>query len=443
MKVPRTHYLRTVDGVSVAYQVCGDGPRDLLLLQPSMSQLDLQWDHPIIARNLSRLASFTRLIMLDPRGVGLSQRSAQSRSLEQFLDDIGGVLTEVGSEQAALFGCTEAGTMCMLYAATFPDHVDALALYEAYPTLIQRDGYDLGWRDEELRDRLDLMLQLWGKGVISRGGIVLSDAERDFFGRLERASANPADLRTWADRSWSLDVRGVLPTIRVPTLVIQARDSHVVRPGVGRWLADAIDGARLVEVDGAEVNPLYVDPSPALDEVELFLTGARRHQDSDRALATVLFTDIVGSTGRAAALGDRGWAELLDRHDASVRRTVQAFRGRWVKATGDGLIATFDGPARAIHCGQQLVVDLKNLGFDIRVGVHTGEIEQREDDIAGLAVHIAARVVNLASPGCIAATRTVKDLVVGSDIAFVAMGEHRLRGVPDPWPIYQVVAAGT
>ena len=430
--VPETHYAKSGD-VHIAYQVVGHGPRDLVFVPGLISHLDLWWEDPTASRFFRRLASLSRLILFDKRGTGLSDPDIGEPTLEQRMEDVQAVMDSCGSTRAALMGYSEGGPMSVLFAATHPEQVSALILA----------GASAGAPTENERAPLPLrriMEECWGEGksidffAPSRAG---SERARLGFARWERMAATPNAVRVIARLLWTIDVRALLPTIQVPTLVVQRLNDRVHPPYEGRYLADHIPGARYFEQPGDHV--LWLGDTDALfEEIEEFLTGARGAADTDRVLATVLFTDLVGSTERAAALGDRRWQDLLHDHDLATRRELERYRGREIKSTGDGFLATFDGPARAIRCACAIRDEVHGLGVEIRAGLHTGEIEMLGRDVAGIAVHIGQRVSSLAPAGEVMVSSTVRDLVAGSGIQFEDRAEHELKGVPGTWRLFSV-----
>jgi class 3 adenylate cyclase len=429
--------------VNIAYQVVGDGPFDLIHVPPFVSNLELQWEEPAERRYFERLASFCRLIMFDKRGTGLSDRVAVA-TLEERMDDLRAVMDAVGSQRAAVFGSSEGGALSILFTTTYPERVSALVLYGAYPRMAWAPDYPDGVPDEIWDAGLAHLEANWGRGL--EGGLPLwaltpdraDDPEwRKVHARWERLSASPGAAVAIQQMIRGMDVRHLLSAIRVPTLVVYrtADFSHAVG---SRYLGAHIPGAKVVELEGSDYFPYLGDQDAILDEIEEFLTGVRPIPAPDRALATVLFTDIVSSTERAAALGDDTWTRTLDRHDALVAREVERHRGRRINTTGDGMLATFDGPARAVRCAQAIRAAVRSLGIEVRAGLHTGEIELRGTDIGGIAVHIGQRVSALAGPSEVLASSTVKDLVAGSGIRFTDRGPHVLKGVPDQWRVFAV-----
>jgi class 3 adenylate cyclase len=435
---PETRYARAGD-VHIAYQTVGDGPIDLVYIPPQLQQVEHLWAEPRVAAFFERIARFSRLILLDRRGTGLSDPIASATTLEDQMEDVTAVLDAVGSEQAALFAQAEGAAMAMLYAATHPERTRALLLYAGMARMTGAPGYEWPGTPAERERRIAEIFAAWGQGTRldliapSHAGDV---ALRRWFGRLERLSASPGSLKLLFDIAGETDVRGVLPSIAVPTLVMHRRDDQAIDPRHSRYLAEHIPGARYVELEGSDNLLVVGDSDRILAEVERFLTGTHTPPEPDRVLATVMFTDIVGSTETAARLGDRAWRALLARHDELSRAQLARFRGRAVKSLGDGFLATFDGPARAIRCALELREAVRELGVELRAGLHTGECEAIGEDVGGLAVHIGARVGALAAPREVLVSNTVKDLVVGSGIDFVDRGEHALKGVPGTWRLW-------
>ena len=441
-QVPETRYAKSGD-VNIAYQVVGDGPFDLIHVPMFVSNLELQWEDPAERRYYERLASFCRLIMFDKRGTGLSDRVAVA-TLEERMDDLRAVMDAAGSQRAAVFGSSEGGALSILFTATYPERVSALVLYGAYPRMAWAPDYPDGIPEEMQAVTVQHFGENWGRG--QEGGIPVwalapdradDPAWRKAHGRWERLSASPGAAVAAYQMILQIDVRHLLSAVRVPTLVLY-RMADLAHAAGSRYLGAHIPGAKVVELPGNTYWPYFGDQDAILDEIEEFLTGVRPVPAPDRALATVLFTDIVSSTERAAALGDDAWTRTLDRHDAVVAREVERHRGREINTTGDGMLATFDGPARAVRCAQAICVAVRSLGIEVRAGLHTGEIELRGADIGGIAVHIGQRVSALAGPGEVLVSSTVKDLVAGSGITFADRGSHVLKGVPDEWRIFAV-----
>ena len=446
MEQPKTSYARNGE-VSIAYQLVGNGPLDLVFVPGFVSHLDLWWSIAETTAFLRRLAAFSRLILFDKPGTGLSDPVAAAPTLEERMEDLHAVLDAVGSERTALFGISEAGPMSILYAATYPERVSSLILYGSCPRFSSSDSFLPDRREffEHVRRETRSIAEHWGEGrsiELFAPNAAGDDAVRRAWALFERASASPSMVEAVFEAWWKIDVTGALPVIGVPTLVLHRSGDRILPVEAARYLAEHIPGARLVEQPGDDHTPWVGDFEPLLDEIEQFLTGARKSREPDRVLATVLFTDIVGSTERASALGDSGWRELLEAHDLGVRGQVERHGGRIVKSLGDGHLATFDGPARAIRCGCAMAEDAGSLGLQVRVGLHTGECELMGDDVAGMAVHIAARVVAKAAPGEVLASSVVRDLVVGSGIEFRDRGVHELKGVPGLWTLLAVEHAG-
>jgi pimeloyl-ACP methyl ester carboxylesterase len=433
------------DGVHIAYQIVGEGERDVVLVEGFMSHLDMEWENPAAAHLLTELASFSRLIRLDKRGTGLSDRAVGLPTLEDRMDDVRAVMDAAGSERAVLVGISEGAPMCILFAATYPERTDALVLYGGMARAIE--GPDYPWAPPadalaESSSELIMPLIYTGEDIEVWAPSRVDDARiKEWLGRYRRAGVSPDGIQALTSMFLDLDVRHVLPTLRTPTLVLHRRGDRVVNWRAGRWMAEQIPGARFVELAGQDHLPWAGDSDAIVEEIREFLTGVRVSAEPDRVLATVMFTDVVRSTERAAELGDRQWRDALDAHDEAVRRELRAFRGHEVKTTGDGFLATFDGPARAIRAAAAIVAAAATLQMEVRVGLHTGEIEMRGDDIGGLAVHIAQRVSALAQPSEILVSSTVKDLVAGSGIEFESRGEHMLKGVPDSWRLFAVTGS--
>ena len=444
MKTPETRYSRSADGVHIAYQVLGDADLDLVVSPGYVSHLEHSWEDPQMARFLRRLASFSRLIVFDKRGTGMSDRSADEDAplLEDRVNDIATLMDTVGSERAAMMGLSETGAVALLFAATYPERTSAVV---AYGTFAGRGatGPTYPWApDSEQAEWLEDIERHWGRGVLfldEFAGSLQDDTHyREWFAKLERLSASPGAAVAIARMVMQMDVRDVLPTIRVPTLVLHKRDDQAVPFEEGKYIADHIPGAKFVELPGSDHWP-WIGHEEAVEEIQEFLTGMREDAEPHRAVATVMFVDIAGSTERAAELGDRRWADLLESFYSVVRRELDRHRGREIDTAGDGFFVTFDGPARAIRCATALTEAVGRLGLRIRTGIHTGECERMADKVGGLGVVIGARVGALARPEEILVSRTVRDLVVGSDLSFEDAGEHELKGVPDRWHLYRVV----
>jgi class 3 adenylate cyclase len=440
MPEPETRYARAGD-VHIAYQVVGDGPIDVVYVPPTLQQVEHLWTEPRVAAFFERLARFSRLILFDRRGTGLSDPIVGTTTLEDQMEDLTAVMDAAGSHEAALFAQAEGAAMAMLYAATHPDRTRALVLYAGMARVTSAPGYEWPGSSEERAARIDEQLAHWGEGARVAQlapGHAGDLALQRWFGKLERLSASPGQLRPLFALAGETDVRDVLPSIRAPTLLLHRRDDRIIDVRHSRYLAEHVAGARYVELPGEDNLIVVGDSERIVAEVEQFLTGTHTPPEPDRVLATVLFTDIVGSTEALARLGDRRWRDLLTRHDELSRAQVARFRGRPVKSLGDGWLATFDGPARAIRCALALQAAVRELGIELRAGLHTGECEAIGDDLGGLAVHIGARVGALAEPQEVLVSGTVKDLVVGSGIDFADRGEHALKGVPGTWRLWAV-----
>lgn len=442
---PKTQYTKSGD-VNIAFQVFGEGQFDLVFVYGFISHLDFQWTDPALTALLRRLASFSRVIVFDKRGTGLSDPVGAAPTFEERMDDVRAVMDAVGSEQAALVGYSEGGVIAALFAATYPDRARALVLYETWVSglldLAENPG---GEKWLELDRRVRDAIEHWGEGrtlTWAAPSRAESELTKRQFGAMERAAMSPAMAGALWDAITSCDVRAVVPTVDVPTLVVAHRDSSIPVEN-SRFLASHIDGARLVELPGQDHAPAGGDVEGVADEIEEFLTGGRHSSSTGRVLATVMLTDIAGSTKRGAEIGDTAWKALRERHDAMVRQQLPRFGGRELKQTGDGFLAVFDGPARAVDCAEAVTEAVRELDLELRIGIHTGECEVIGDDITGMAVNIAARIGGLAEPSEILTSSTVRDLVVGSHLRFVDAGSHELKGVPGKWRIFRVAEAAT
>jgi pimeloyl-ACP methyl ester carboxylesterase len=437
---PETRYAKSGD-LNIAYQVVGEGPRDLIYVPGWISNVELNWEEPPLAHLLGRLASFSRLILFDKRGTGLSDPVPPDRlpTLEERMDDVRAVLDAVGSRQTAVFGFSEGGLMSVLFAATYPERTTALVLFGVFAKRLWSPDYTWAPKpDDRAREIADLERN-WSERM-DLDDLVPSedDAFKERLATYLRRSASPGAAAALMRMNTQIDVRDVLPTIQVPTLVMHRTGDLDVSIEEGRWIASRIPGATFVELPG-DAHTLWAGkPDEVIDEIEEFLTGARRGPEPDRVLATVLFTDIVGSTEQATKLGDRRWRELLERHHAIVRQQLARYDGREVDTAGDGFLATFDGPARAIRCASAVQHAMPGVGLEVRAGVHTGECELHGDKVAGVAVHTGARILGHAGTGEVLVSSTVKDLVAGSGIEFEDRGEHELKGV-GAWRLYSVI----
>jgi class 3 adenylate cyclase len=438
---PQTRYARSGD-VGIAYQVFGEGEIDLVVAFPFLSHLDLMWESPAISHFLERLGSFARVLVFDRRGVGLSDPVAGAATLEERMDDVRAVMDAAGSERAALLGMSEGATMCMLFAATYPERVSALVLWGAMARSTATPDYP--WapeREAAIEAQEELIQPMWGQGAtidIFSPSMAGNPQAREFQARFERQAASPLRVRQLFEMFLDTDVRDALPLIQAPTLILHRRQDRAVNYRAARWLADRIAASRYAELEGEDHFPWVGDSEAALASIEEFLTGVRPGPAPQRVLATVLFTDIVDSTRMATELGDRRWRGLLERHQTLTREQLRRFEGREIKSTGDGFLATFDGPTRAAQCALAIADEMPELGIDVRAGLHAGEVELIGEDVGGIAVHVAARIAALAGPHQVLASRTVRDLATGSGVDFEPAGSHRLKGVPEEWDVYSV-----
>lgn len=436
--VPPITYATQGD-LSIAYQVVGSGPIDIVWVPGLIGHLELEWEDPRTASLYRRLASFARLIKFDKRGTGLSDRDVGTPTLEQRMDDVRIVMDAAGSERAVIFGMSEGGPMSILFAATYPERTAALVLFGTFARVVADDGYE-GWDRAAIELGLAQIVARWGTGASLH--MFARDAEAhpkavERMARLERGAASPSSARAMWEAILQIDVRPILASITVPTLVVTRLQDHAALPSQGRYLAANIPGAQHLEQAGEHL-PGGGDIDELADAIQAFATGERAVAPIDRVLATIVFTDIVGSTELATRLGDRRWRSLLDEHDAIIGTAVGRYQGRVVKNTGDGALASFDGPGRAIACACEIRESVRSLGIDMRTGIHTGEVELRGQDLGGIAVHIGARIGALAADGEVLVSRTVKDLVVGSGVSFQDRGAHALKGIPDQWQLYAV-----
>jgi class 3 adenylate cyclase len=443
---PETRYTQAGD-VNIAYQVVGEGPLDLVFIPSLTHHIELVWENPVQAQFFRRLASLGRLLLFDKRGSGMSDR-VDGATLEERMDDIRAVMDAAGSERAVLCGLGEGGPLCALFAATYPERTTALVLIHAAARMVRSP--DLPWlptRAEREREIAEVVRGWADPEVVAerfaQGSPSATDEQRRAFARVMRFSVSPGSAAAYLRMNLDVDIREVLPLIRVPTLVIQRTELTGLDPRNGRYLAEHIPRARLVELPGRDFAPQLGDTDRLFAELEGFVLevveGEGWEAEPDRILATVLLTDIVGSTERAATLGDRAWRELLQKHHETVRSQLARFRGQEMDTAGDGFFATFDGPARAIRCALATRDGVRELDLDVRAGLHTGECELVDGKAGGIAVHIGARVAALAKPGEVLVSSTVKDLVAGSGIAFEDRGEHQLKGISEPWHLFTVV----
>jgi len=438
MSAPRTQYARSGD-VHLAYQVIGEGPRDIVLVLDWASHLEALWEQPLVAEFISSLNRFARVIWFDMRGVGLSDRVVDAAvSAEDWLEDVSAVMDASASERATIVAHGHAVQLALLFAATHPDRVDSLVLINGFARLLRSEDYPVGMPPEARDSVLAGIESEWGTGrlaTVLAPSVASQPGVKDWYGRVERYAASPGTALAKMRAISELDVRNVLPLVAAPTLVVHNRDDWFIRAGHGRYLAEHIAGAHLLERDSADHWP--IGDADLLGAIEEFVVGSRSEDtDVDRFLATVLFVDVAGSTERVSEIGDRSWDALLGRFETIVGRVLSDHRGELVNTAGDGVLATFDGPARGIRCAWSLRDSLKQTGLEVRSGIHTGELTRRNGGVAGIAVHIGARVSALAEPGEVLVTRTVRDLVAGSGIVFEDRGEHALKGVADRWALY-------
>jgi class 3 adenylate cyclase len=424
--------------VHIAYRVFGDGPRDIVLIPGTLSHVEVTWELPSNEHLLKRLTAFARVIVFDKRGQGLSDRVAD-QTLEERIGDVRAVMDAAGSERATIYGWSEGGPMCLMFAATYPERTSALVLYGTFASVMNEPW---GVTREEWERLLGELEAHWGEGILLTVNAPSrrSDAAvLQWFTRIERAAASPGSILALMRANYEIDVRDLLPTVQAPTLILHRAGDALVPVRAGRYLAEHIPGAKYAEIPGIDHTVLDNETQDVIaDEIEDFITGTRRHLEPDRVLATVMFTDIVRSTERAAELGDARWRELLGNYYVVLRKELNAFRGREVNTAGDGLLATFDGPARAIRCAGSVRERMRPLGLQVRTGLHTGECELVGDDIGGIAVHIAARVAAMAEPDEVMVSSTVKDLVAGSGLQFADRGAHNLKGLPGEWRLFVV-----
>ncbi len=444
METPETHYAKSGD-VSIAYQVMGSGPFDLVWVSGFVSNVELAWQQPTLAAFNRRLARSCRLIRFDKRGTGMSDRVGVA-PLETRMDDVRAVMDAAGSARAALLGSSEGGPLSLLFAASYPERTRALILWSSFPRVAWAPDVPWGLSEQELQDELDETLRRWNDLELMVEMVEASAPDIDRQSKLAlaaawRQSASPRDVEALERMNMEIDVRHVLPAISAPTLVMNRVGEHPVNVEGSRYLAEHITGARHVQFPGVDHMIASGDTEPVLKEIEQFLAAAWEMDETpepDRFLTTVLFSDIVGSSEKTATLGDRAWRELLERHHELVRRHLVRFRGKEIDTAGDGFFACFDGPARAIRCGYAIAGAMPELGLQVRVGLHTGECELIDGKAAGIAVHTGARVAALAQPGEVLVSRTVKDLVAGSGLELEGRGEHELKGIPGMWQLFAV-----
>ena len=450
MDRPLTRYATTDDDVHIAYQVIGDGPIDLVFVHAFVSHVELFWDLPTYARFVRELSSWARVIVFDKRGIGLSDRLSVTPTLEARIDDLRAVLDAVGSQRALVFGNSDGGALSALFAATYPERTLGLALWSGGVRMARAPDYPWGMREERFEERLATRMELWGdqsRGEETTRMTFLGIGDRlardpafvEWLPRLQRYGAAPGDLARFSRVWFSTDARSALPAIQVPTAVLKREGWDPILVEEATWTADQIPGAQLMTLSGDEDDAYLGDVVEVAATVRRFAQSIEEeHAAFDRVLATVLFTDIVGSSERAAELGDRAWKELVERHHAKVRALLARYRGQEVDTAGDGFFATFDGPGRAVRCARAIVGSVGSLGIEVRAGLHTGEVETIDGKAGGLAVVIGARIGGLAGASEVLASKTVRDLTAGSGIEFEDAGEHELKGVPDRWRLYRI-----
>ncbi len=440
LTVPETRYTQC-GTINIAYQVFGEGPVDLVLVPGWVSNLDMMWEEPRLASWLRQLGSFARVMLFDKRGTGLSDRVTDTPMLEERMEDVRAVMDAVGSERAALVGYSEGGPMCALFAATYPAKARAVVMIGSYPRRSRTEGFPIGPDENKLEAFISRIKAEWGTpfALDLRAPSMCHDERfRAWWAKFLRMSTSPAAAEALTRANMQIDIRDILPAIRVPTLLLHATRDRTLPIAFSRYMVERIPGAKLVEIDSDDHLPWLEGGDEILRAVEEFLTGARHDAGGDRVLSTIMFTDIVGSTEILAETGDANWRALRGAHDEAVRGNLAAFNGREMNTTGDGFLAIFDGPARAVRCGQNICADAGRVGVSVRVGLHTGECELRGAEISGLAVHIASRITDLAPAGGVLVSRTVRDLVAGSGLRFETTGSHQLKGVPEEWQLYGV-----
>lgn len=442
--IPETRYAKSGD-VSIAYQVLGNGSLDLIYVMGWVSNVEYFWQEPSMNRFLQRLASFSRLIVFDKRGTGLSDKLVKLPTLEQRMDDVRAVMDAVGSEKAALLGVSEGGPMCALFAATYPNRTAALIMYGSYAKRIWSPDYPWAPTPEQRQIFFDAIKNGWG-GVVDLDTLAPSamndERFKQWWAAYLRHSASPADALALAKMNTEIDIRHILPVIHVPTLILHRTGDLDISVEGSRYMGQQIPNAKFVELPGNDHLAWVGDTEKLLNEIDIFLTGELHSSVPDRLLATCLFTDIVSSTETAHSMGDNRWRNLLQNHNEVVRNQLIRYKGHEIKTTGDGFLATFDGPARAVRCACAIRDELSFLGIEIRAGLHTGECEIIDDDISGIAVHIAARIMSKAMPGEVLSSSTVKDLVAGSGISFEKKGVFSLKGIPGEFEIFAVPTPG-
>jgi pimeloyl-ACP methyl ester carboxylesterase/class 3 adenylate cyclase len=438
---PETRYA-LAGKLNIAYQVFGRGPIDLVLVPGWLSNIEVFWEEPNIVRFFEKLAGFSRLILFDKRGTGLSDRGIEAATLEERMDDVRAVLDAVGSSKAALLGYSEGGTMSILFAATYPDRTAALITIGSFARRLRAPDYPYFTTREEAFKAVEAAAADWGGPVwidLRMPSVADDPIIRQWWAKFLRMSATAPAAAALQRLNIEIDIRHVLPSIRVPSLVLHAKDDRACPVGAGRYMADRIPGAKFIEVESIDHLPFYDKPDEIIQHIQTFLTGTSTPAISESRVSTLMFTDIVGSTRMAVEKGDLRFGDLLEVHHAAVRSELARYRGQEINTAGDGFLAAFDGPARAIQCAAAIAKSLEALGIACRIGLHTGECEVRHGQLQGIALHIAARVAALAPSGGVLVSQTVKDLVAGSGISFTDAGLHALKGLPDQWRLYQVI----
>jgi class 3 adenylate cyclase len=440
VEIPETRYARN-GPVSIAYQVVGDGRATTLYVPPGVGHLDIAWENDLFGHVLRRLAAWGRLVLYDMRGCGLSDRSVATPTVEENVSDLMTVLDNVGVEEVDLVGVTHGAAVALAAAAQHPDRVRRVAVLDGFAKAVD-DVFVFGDDEASFAERTEALEGAWGTDAMARMVAPSRGDDPEFlawFSRMNRAALSPAGAAVWLDQMRKIDIRGLLPDVSAPVLVVNRASTRAMNPKQSHFLAEQLPDARHVEFPGEDMLLVAGDTDAILDEVEAFFTGTRPTRAPTRALATVMFTDIVHSTETAAEVGDTVWRDLLARHDERTRHHVEAHGGRVVKSTGDGALATFETPGQAIAAAQSLTADLAGAGVELRVGIHMGEVEILGEDVAGLGVHLAARISSVAQPGEVLVSRTVRDLLLGSDFAFTDRGTHELKGIPDRWQVLAVV----
>ena len=440
-EMPETRYAKTSDGVHIAYQTVGEGPFDLVFANSWASHVEFSWSRPAIVRFYERFSAFCRLVLFDKRGTGLSDPVTGVPTIEDRMDDVRAVMDAVGAERAALLGTSEGASTCCVFAATYPERTRAMVLFSPFIVGLADEECPWAWT-QDFWDLLSTAMETsWGtpdgSGVeFCTPSLIGDERAQEWYAHYWRSAASPAAALALLGVNTKIDIRPVLRTVRVPTLVIHRTDEMWVNVNYGRFTATSIPDAQLIELPGTDHYPWEQNADEVVGLIEEFLTGARTERETDRVLATVMFSDIVESSEQVSKLGDRAWRELLDAHDSMVRRQLDRFGGREVKTTGDGFLATFDGPARAIRCALNIRDGASRLDLPVRVGLHTGELEMRNGDVGGIAVHIGQRVMAAAEPNEVMVSSTIKDLVAGARLEFDDRGEHALKGVSGSWRLF-------